>query len=68
MKQVLILLLILLLSSFATVVYAEDVLIYHQSYGNTHLKWKNRLEDAGHTVTNVTSFPSNTTSLSLIHI
>ncbi len=66
MKQVLILLLILLLSSFATVVYAEDVLIYHQSYGNTHLKWKNRLEDAGHTVTNVTSFPSNTTSYEMI--
>ena len=27
-------------------VFAEDVLILHQSYGNTHNKWKNRLEDA----------------------
>ena len=24
-------------------VFAEDVLILHQSYGNTHNKWKNRL-------------------------
>ena len=40
-------------------VFAEDVLILHQSYGNTHNKWKNRLEDAGHTVTSQTSEPSS---------
>ena len=71
MKQVLILLLILLLSSFATIVYAEDVLIIHQGYANSHSKWKNRLEDAGHTVTSVNitsaSFPSNTSSYEQIY-
>jgi len=40
-------------------VFAEDVLILHQSYGNTHNKWKNRLENAGHTVTSQTSEPSS---------
>ena len=39
--------------------YAEDILIIHQSFGNTHLKWKNRLEAAGHTVTSQTSEPSS---------
>ena len=47
MKQVITALLILL---YASISYAEDVLIFHQSYGNTHNKWKNRLEDAGHTL------------------
>ena len=42
-------------------VFAEDVLIIHQSYGNTHNKWKNRLEAAGHTVTSGTSVPSSFT-------
>ena len=63
MKQVITALLILL---YASISYAEDVLIFHQSYGNTHNKWKNRLEDAGHTVTNVTSLPSDTTSYEII--
>jgi len=40
-------------------VIAEDVLIIHQGYGNTHLKWKNRLEAAGHTVTSGTNVPSS---------
>ena len=40
-------------------VFAEDVLIIHQNYGNTHSKWKNRLEAAGHTVTSGTSVPSS---------
>ena len=66
MKLVLALILTLVLSSFASIVYAEDVLIIHEGYGFSHIKWKNRLEDAGHTVTNVditsSSFPSNTTS------
>ena len=63
MKQVITALLILL---YASISYAEDVLIFHQSYGNTHNKWKNRLEDSGHTVTNVTSLPSDTTSYEII--
>ena len=73
MKLVLALILALLLSSFATIVYAEDVLIIHQGYANSHIKWKNRLEDAGHTVTSVqvgsngSSFPSNTTSYEQIY-
>jgi hypothetical protein len=63
--------LILLFSSVATTVYAEDVLIIHQGYGNTASKWKNRLEDAGHTVTSVnmssSSFPGDTTSYEQIY-
>ena len=39
---------ILLVSSIAE---AEDILIIHQGYGNTAAKHKNRLENAGHTVT-----------------
>ena len=62
MKRVILLLLILLFSSITTVAYAEDVFIHHQGYGNTHQKWKNRLEDAGHTVTMGTSLPTDTTS------
>ena len=69
MKRVILLLLILIFSS--TTAYAEDVLIIHQGYGNTHSKWKNRLEDAGHTVTSVnmssSSFPSVTTSYEQIY-
>ena len=74
MKRVILLLLILLFSSVTTVAYAaEDVLIIHQGYANSHIKWKNRLEDAGHTVTSVqvgsngSSFPSNTTSYEQIY-
>ena len=73
MKRVILLLLILIFSSIATIAYAEDVLIIHQGYANSHIKWKNRLEDAGHTVTSVqvgsngSSFPSNTTSYEQIY-
>ena len=71
MKRVILLLLILIFSSITTVAYAEDVLIIHQGYGNTASKWKNRLEDAGHTVTSVnmssSSFPSSTTSYEQIY-
>ena len=73
MKRVILLLLILLFSSVATTVYAEDVLIIHQGYANSHIKWKNRLEDAGHTVTSVqvgsngSNFPSDTTSYEQIY-
>ena len=62
MKRVILLLLILIFSSITTVAYAEDVFILHQGYGNTHQKWKNRLEDAGHTVTMGNSLPNVTTS------
>ena len=71
MKRVILLLLILIFSSITTIAYAEDVLIIHQGYGNSHQKWENRLEDAGHTVTSVNmtsaSFPSNTTSYEQIY-
>jgi hypothetical protein len=73
MKRVILLLLILIFSSITTIAYAEDVLIIHQGYANSHIKWKNRLEDAGHTVTSVqvgsngSSFPSNTTSYEQIY-
>ena len=66
-------LLLFLFSSFFSVsyAYAEDVLIIHQGYSNSHSKWKNRLEDAGHTVTSVnitsSSFPSDTTSYEQIY-
>lgn len=66
MKRVLIALFLLVSVNSFNSAYAEDVLIYHQSYGNTHSKWKNRLEDAGHTVTSTTSFPSSTTSYEMI--
>ena len=62
MKRVILLLLTLLFSSITITAYAEDVFILHQGYGNTHQKWKNRLEDAGHTVTMGTSLPNVTTS------
>jgi len=58
---------------FSLSVIAEDVLIIHQGYANSHIKWKNRLEDAGHTVTSVNIdsdfdlFPSNTTSYEQIY-
>ena len=35
---------IILLLFCSTYMYAEDVYIHHQNYGNTHSKWKNRLE------------------------
>ncbi len=45
----------LFLIFFTSSVLADDVYIHHQNYGNTHSKWKNRLEDAGHTVTSSTN-------------
>ena len=73
MKWLIILLLLSFSSLFSSVAYAEDVLIIHQGYANSHIKWKNRLEDAGHTVTSVqvgsngSSFPSDTTSYEQIY-
>ena len=42
---------IIFLLLFVSTALAEDALIIHQNYGNTHSKHKNRLENAGHTVT-----------------
>ena len=73
MKWLIILLLLSFSSLFSSAAYAEDVLIIHQGYANSHIKWKNRLEDAGHTVTSVqvgsdgSSFPSDTTSYEQIY-
>ena len=71
MKQFILLLLIFLFGCLASTAAAEDVLIIHQGYGNTASKWKNRLEDVGHTVTSVnmssSSFPSDTTSYEQIY-
>ena len=66
---------ILLLSIllFSSITYAEDVLIIHHGYDNSHIKWKNRLEDAVHTVTSVqvgsngSNFPTDTTSYEQIY-
>ena len=63
MKQVITVLLILLLGS---VTYADDAVINHQNYGNTHQKWKNRLEADNHNVTSGTSFPSDVSSYEMI--
>ena len=52
----------ILLFVFVDKVKAEDIRIWHQNYGNTHSKWKNRLEDAGHTVSSSTSAPSSWSS------
>jgi len=73
MKRVIIALLLLFSINSITKAYAEDVLIIHQGYANSHIKWKNRLEDAGHTVTSVqvgsdgSNFPTNTTSYEQIY-
>ena len=73
MKRAIIALLLLFSINSITKAYAEDVLIIHQGYANSHIKWKNRLEDAGHTVTSVqvgsdgSSFPTNTASYEQIY-
>ena len=50
---------IIFLVLFVSTALAEDVYIHHQNYGNTHSKWKNRLEDANHTVTSSTNATTN---------
>ena len=50
---------IIFLLLFVSTALAEDVYIHHQNYGNTHSKWKNRLEDANHTVTSSTNATTN---------
>ena len=65
---------IICLILFSLSVIAEDVLIIHEGYANTHIKWKNRLEDSSggnHTVTSVNitsaSFPTDTSSYEQIY-
>ena len=69
MKQGFLLLLILIFSSIATVAYADDVFILgDSSSGNTDNKWKNRLENDGHTVSNIAStLPSDVSSYEQIY-
>ena len=50
---------IIFLLLFVSTALAEDIYIHHQNYGNTHSKWKNRLEDANHTVTSSTNATTN---------
>ena len=50
---------IIFLLLFVSTALAEDDYIHHQNYGNTHSKWKNRLEDANHTVTSSTNIATN---------
>ena len=50
---------IIFLLLFISTALAEDVYIHHQNYGNTHSKWKNRLEDANHSVTSSTNATTN---------
>ena len=50
---------IIFLLLFVSTALAEDVYIHHQNYGNTHSKWKNRLEAASHTVTSSTNIATN---------
>ena len=62
---------ILLLSIllFSSTLYADDVFILGDSYsGNTDNKWKNRLENDGHTVSNIASaLPSDVSSYEQIY-
>ena len=46
--------------------YADDAVIVHQNYGNTHSKWKNRLEADSHNVTSGTSLPSSVSSYEIL--
>ena len=61
MKQVITVLLILI---YASIAYTDDVFILGDSTsGNTDNKWKNRLENDGHTVSNIsTTLPSDVSS------
>jgi len=69
MRLVLALLLTLLLGSFISTSYADDVFILGDSYsGNTDNKWKNRLENDGHTVSNIAStLPSDVSDYEQIY-
>ena len=66
MKQLLITLLILL---YVSISFADDVFILGDEYtGNTDNKWKNRLENDGHTVSNIaTTLPTDVSSYEQIY-
>ena len=55
MKFLATILLALLLTSIVKIAYADDAVIVHQNLGNTHSKWKNRLEADSHNVTSGTT-------------
>ena len=58
--------LIFSLISVTKIVYADDAVIIHQNAGNTHSKWKNRLEADSHNVTSGTSLPSDVSSYEIL--
>ena len=62
MQLIKIIILIFSLISVTKIVYADDAVIVHQNLGNTHSKWKNRLEDDSHNVTSGTTLPSDVSS------
>ena len=66
MKQLLTTLLILL---YVSISFADDVFILGDEYtGNTDNKWKNRLENDGHTVSNIaTTLPTDVSSYEQIY-
>ena len=66
MKFLATILLALLLTSIVKIAYADDAVIVHQNYGNTHSKWKNRLEADSHNVTSGTSLPSSVSSYEIL--
>ena len=66
MKFLATILLALLLTSIVKIAYADDAVIIHQNLGNTHSKWKNRLEDDSHNVTSGTTLPSDVSSYEIL--
>ena len=56
----------ILLFSSISITYADDAVIIHQNLGNTHSKWKNRLEDDSHNVTSGTTLPSDVSSYEIL--
>ena len=66
MQLIKIIILIFSLISVTKIVYADDAVIIHQNLGNTHSKWKNRLEDDSHNVTSGTTLPSDVSSYEIL--
>ena len=66
MKFLATILLALLLTSIVKIAYADDAVIIHQNLGNTHSKWKNRLEADSHNVTSGTTLPTDVSSYEIL--
>ena len=66
MQLIKIIILIFSLISVTKIVYADDAVIVHQNLGNTHSKWKNRLEADSHNVTSGTTLPSDVSSYEIL--